>query len=52
MWRDFLRKTKNRAGLAGRTVAEERVLIAGTGVSSGIGWSGERSWAGEMFTNN
>ena len=33
----------------GRTVAEERVWVAGTGVSSGTGRSGERSWAGMMF---
>ena len=42
---------ENRAGLAGRKVAEERVLVADTGVSSGTGRSGERSWAGWMFTN-
>ena len=47
----FLGK-KNRAGSAGRTVAEERVRVAGTGVSSGTGWSSERSWAGGIFTND
>ena len=44
-------KEKNRAGSAGRMVAEERVWVAGTGVSSGTGWSGERRWVGGMFTN-
>ena len=43
---------KNRVGLAGRTVTEERVQVAGTGVSSGTGRSGERSWADGMFTND
>ena len=43
---------KNRAGSTGRTVAEERVRVAGTGVSSGTGRSGERSWAGGIFTND
>ena len=51
-WRDFLRKKENRAGSAGRTVAEERVRVASNGVSSGTGHSGERSWAGGMFTND
>ena len=43
---------KNRADSAGRTVAEKRVRVAGTGVSSGTGRSGESSWAGGMFTND
>ena len=43
---------KNRAGSAGRTVAEERVRVAGTGVSSGTGRSGEQIWSGGMFTND
>ena len=46
----FIVEKENRAGLAGRMVAEERVRVAGTGVSSGTGRSGERSWAGGMFT--
>ena len=50
-WRDFLRE-KNRAGSAGRTVREERVGVAGNGVSSGTGRSGERSWVGGMFHND
>ena len=48
----FLAEKENRAGSAGRTVAEERVCVAGTGVSSGTGRSGERSLAGEMFSND
>ena len=48
----FLTEEENRAGLAGRTVAEDRVRAAGTGLSSGTGRSGERSWAGGMFTND
>ena len=48
----FIEEKENRTGLAGRTVAEERVQVAGTGVSSGTGRSGERSWAGGMFTND
>ena len=43
---------KNRAGSAGRTVAEERVRVAGTGVTSGTGRSGEQIWAGGMFTTD
>ena len=43
---------KYRAGSSGRKVAEERVRVSGTGVSSGMGPSGERSWAGEIFTND
>ena len=43
---------ENRADLAGKTVTEERVRVAGTGVSSVTGKSGERSWAGGMFTND
>ena len=48
----FLTEKENGEGLAGRTVAEERVRVSGTGVSSGTGRSGEQSWAGGMFTNN
>ena len=48
----FIEEIENRAGSAGRMVAEERVRVAGTGVSSGTGWSGEGSWAGGMFTND
>ena len=48
----FLTEKENRAGSAGRTVAEERFRVAGTGVSSGTGRSGERSWTGGMFTND
>ena len=48
----FLTEEENRAGSAGRTVAEERVRVAGTRVSSGTGQSGEQSWAGGMFTND
>ena len=33
-------------------VTKEKVRVAGTGVSSGTGWSGERSWSGGMFTND
>ena len=47
----FTEKEKGE-GSAGRTVAAERVRVAGTGVSSGTGRSGERSWAGRMFTND
>ena len=48
----FLTEEENRAGLAGRTVAEDRVRVAGTGVSSGTGRSVERSLVGGMFTND
>ena len=48
----FITVKKNRAGSASRTIAKERVQVAGTGVSSGTGLSGERSWAGGMFTND
>ena len=48
----FFTEKENRAGSAGRTVTEERVQVAGTGVSSVTGRSGERSWAGGMFTND
>ena len=48
----FLKEKEKREGLAGRMVAEERVWVAGTGVSSGTGRSGERIWAGGMFTKN
>ena len=43
---------ENGAGLTGKTVTEERVHVAGTGVSSVTGRSGERSWVGGMFTND
>ena len=43
---------ENGAGSAGKIVTEERVQVAGTGVSSVTGRSGERSWAGGMFTND
>ena len=42
---------ENGAGSEGETVTEERVRVAGTGVSSVMGRSGEQSWAGGMFTN-
>ena len=41
--RGFLWRNKNRAGSAGKAVTEERVRVAGTGVSSVTGRSGERS---------
>ena len=47
----WLRK-ENGAGLAGRTVTEKRVRVAGTGVSSVTGRCGERSGAGGMFNND
>ena len=50
--RFFCGERENRAGLAGRTGTEERVRVAGTGVSSVTGRSGERSGAGGMFTND
>ena len=50
--RGFSAEKENGAGSAGKTVTEERVWVAGTGVSSVTGWSGERSWAGGMFTND
>ena len=43
---------ENRAVLAGKMFTEERVRVAGTGVSSVTGRSSERSWAGGMFTND
>ena len=48
----FLEEKENRAGSAGRTVAEERVRVAGTRVSSGTGRIGEQIWASGMFTND
>ena len=48
----FLPEKENRAGSAGRTVAEERVRVAGTGVYSGTGRSDERNWADGMFNND
>ena len=43
---------EDRAGSAVRTGTEERVRVVGTGVSSVVGRSGERSRAGGMFTND
>ena len=40
------------AGSVGRTVVDERFRVAGSGVSSVTGRSGEWSWAGGMFTND
>ena len=48
----FFAEKENGAGSAGKTVTEERVRVAGTGVSSVTGQSGERIWAGGMFTND
>ena len=48
----FLWRKRNGSGSAGMTVTEERVRVAGTGVSSVTGQSGERSGAGGMFTND
>ena len=48
----FLTEKENGAGSAGWTVTEERVRVAGTGVSSVTGRSGEQRWAGGMFTND
>ena len=48
----FFVEKENGAGLAGRTVTKERVRVAGTGVSSVTGRSGERSWEGGVFTND
>ena len=36
----------------GQVRREERVQVAGTGVSSVTGRSGERIWVGGMFTND
>ena len=46
--RGFHRK-KNGAGSAGRTVTEERVPVAGNGVSFVTGRGGEQIWAGGIF---
>ena len=43
---------ENGAGLAGKTVTEEIVRVAVTGVSSVTGRSGERIWAGGLCTND
>ena len=48
----FFVKKENGAGLAVKKVTEERVWVAGDGVSSVTGRGGERSWAGGMFTND
>ena len=50
--RFFCGERKNGAGLAGRTVTEERVRVGGTRVSSVKGRRGERIGAGGMFTND
>ena len=50
--RGFSWRKRNGAGSAGKTGTEERVRVAGTGVSSVTGRSGERSWAGGMLTND
>ena len=49
--RGFLWRKENGAGSAGRMVTEDRVRVAGPGVSSVTGRSSERSGAGGMFTN-
>ena len=48
----FSVERENGAGSSGRTGTKERVRVAGTGVSSVTGQSGERSGAGGMFTND
>ena len=48
----FSGERENGAGLAGRTGTEERVRVAGTGVSYVTGRSGEWNGAGGMFTND
>ena len=50
--RGFLWRKKTGQVRRERTVTEERVRVAGTGISSVTGQSGDRSWAGGMFTNN
>ena len=50
--RSFWWRKRNGAGSAGKTGTEERFRVAGTGVSSVTGQSGERSGAGGMFTND
>ena len=50
--RGFLWRKKTGQVWQERTVTEDRVQVAGTGVSSVTGRSGERSWAGGMFTND
>ena len=49
---DFFLKKEKRGRFDGKTGMEETVQVAGTGVSSVLGHSGERSGAGGMFTNN
>ena len=49
---DHRKEKVNGAGSEGETGTEERVRVAGTGVSSVMGRNGERSWAGGMFTND
>ena len=48
----FSVERENGAGSAGRTGTEERIRVAGSGVYSGTGRSGERKRAGGMFTND
>ena len=48
----FIVERENGAGSAEGMGMEERVRVAGTGVSSVTGRSGERSGAGGMFTND
>ena len=48
----FSVERENGAGSVGGTGTEERVQVAGTGVSSVTGRSGERSGAGGVFTND
>ena len=50
--RGFLWRKRNGAGSAGKAGTEKRVQVAGTGVSSVTGRSGEWSGAGGMFTND
>ena len=51
-WESAVFHGKRKQGRFGeKTVTEKRVRVAGTEVSSVTGRSGERSWAGGMFTN-
>ena len=43
--------SREQGSYGGQEVTKEKVRVAGTGVSFGKGWSGKRSWAGGMFTN-
>ena len=40
---------RKRGRFGGNTVTEERVRVAGNRISSLMGRSGERSWAGGIF---